>query len=508
MKKDCDYSTCPLKNLVEHRHHSRESDGTAIVELKINVDPVPSDGVAVRFGQLFEKGSRTWKSLAEEANDLCAKRFDEIEQLKKLVAIYKRALMQIVESGSSNGALDIAREALSPSMFEASDPRMNNAWASKEVAPPSAVELKHEPPTVFDHELQTHRARLDNFWKHPPKSMTYATKEDVLSDAVRFLLAVAHAPGEPELEERVKELEGKMGLICSASFFDRIKTIESRVEAVCGVLEGSRRETAMRDGFARAYGAAAQFAIDESRRQVPEVKPLTDDDLLARAVDFLDGPGSDAKGTIHYTGGPNVGKRLPTQEAEMLADIFKQIRDRAKANERALVDMAQAPRDFKEVPRIVCLCGSTRFSRAFADANLEETLKGNIVLTVGSMTHSDAELGKRITPEIKTMLDGLHLKKIELADEVLVLNVETCSICKVAKASTDPYGHCPTESGRKRHEWKPYVGESTRGEIEHALRLRKHIRFLNPQGRTGCTALFGNDTSGAEVEDTMYMLGL
>lgn len=44
------------------------------------------------------------------------------------------------------------------------------------------------------------------------------------------------------------------------------------------------------------------------------------------------------------------------------------------------------------IPLIVCLCGSTRFSEAFANANLEETLKGHIVLTVGSMTHSDVAL--------------------------------------------------------------------------------------------------------------------
>ena len=101
-------------------------------------------------------------------------------------------------------------------------------------------------------------------------------------------------------------------------------------------------------------------------------------------------------------------------------------------------------------PKIVCLCGSTRFSRAFNNANLEETLKGNIVLTVGSMTHSDDELGARITPEIKTMLDDLHFKKIELADEVLVLN----------------------QGG--------YIGESTRNEIAHATRLGKTIRYLEP----------------------------
>ena len=43
-------------------------------------------------------------------------------------------------------------------------------------------------------------------------------------------------------------------------------------------------------------------------------------------------------------------------------------------------------------PTIVCLCGSTRFYETFAWANLEETLKGRIVLTIGCTTKSDNEL--------------------------------------------------------------------------------------------------------------------
>ena|GEM_PF-4977835 len=100
-------------------------------------------------------------------------------------------------------------------------------------------------------------------------------------------------------------------------------------------------------------------------------------------------------------------------------------------------------------PRIVCLCGSTRFSVAFQQANLDETLAGRIVLSVGCMTHSDAELGNRITPDIKIALDHLHKKKIDLADEILVLNVDG------------------------------YIGESTKGEIAHAFARGKRIRFLD-----------------------------
>ena len=103
-------------------------------------------------------------------------------------------------------------------------------------------------------------------------------------------------------------------------------------------------------------------------------------------------------------------------------------------------------------PRIVCLCGSTRFGDAFAKANLDETLAGRIVLSIGCNMRSDAELFALLADaeraEIKTKLDELHRRKIDLADEILVLNVGG------------------------------YVGESTRGEIEYARAEGKPIRWL------------------------------
>lgn len=105
-------------------------------------------------------------------------------------------------------------------------------------------------------------------------------------------------------------------------------------------------------------------------------------------------------------------------------------------------------------PKIICLCGSTRFIDAFRDANLRETLAGRIVLSIGCDTRTDAELFADRTDadlaSVKVALDELHKRKIDLADEVLVLNV----------------------SG--------YVGESTRSEIEYAEKLGKPIRWLEP----------------------------
>jgi len=97
-------------------------------------------------------------------------------------------------------------------------------------------------------------------------------------------------------------------------------------------------------------------------------------------------------------------------------------------------------------PPIVCLCGSTRFVAFFAAANLRETLAGRIVLSIGSTTTSDEELG--LSRDVKQRLDELHLRKIDLADEMFVLNVGG------------------------------YIGESTGNELAYALAMKKPVRTL------------------------------
>jgi hypothetical protein len=96
-------------------------------------------------------------------------------------------------------------------------------------------------------------------------------------------------------------------------------------------------------------------------------------------------------------------------------------------------------------PKVVCLCGSTRFAEAYRDANRSETLAGRIVLSVGLLGHAE---GIDMDGPVKAMLDDLHLRKIDLADEVLILNVGG------------------------------YVGASTRRELEYARGLGKPVRFL------------------------------
>lgn len=97
---------------------------------------------------------------------------------------------------------------------------------------------------------------------------------------------------------------------------------------------------------------------------------------------------------------------------------------------------------------VITLCGSTRFKDAFMAAQKRLTLEGNIVISVGLFGHSgDDEVW---TEGMKEMLDNMHKRKIDMADAIFVINVGG------------------------------YIGESTRSEIEYALRNGKKVYYLEP----------------------------
>lgn len=101
-----------------------------------------------------------------------------------------------------------------------------------------------------------------------------------------------------------------------------------------------------------------------------------------------------------------------------------------------------------EIPKIICLCGSTKFINEFRQKNLELTLQGVIVLSIGCDIKTDNEFS--FTSEIKQKLDELHKRKIDLADEIFVLNIGG------------------------------YIGESTKSEIEYAIKWNKPVKFCEP----------------------------
>lgn len=125
-------------------------------------------------------------------------------------------------------------------------------------------------------------------------------------------------------------------------------------------------------------------------------------------------------------------------------------------------------------PITVVHCGSTTRAReAFAKWQLKDTLAGKIVLTIGAHKN-DADLG--ITPEQAIDLDILHLRKIERADEVLILNVNH------------------------------YIGESTQRELEYAQRLGKTIRWLEPPAEENAPRPTIYDLVLADLRETREQL--
>ena len=103
--------------------------------------------------------------------------------------------------------------------------------------------------------------------------------------------------------------------------------------------------------------------------------------------------------------------------------------------------------------KVITLCGSTRFKDEFLEAQKRLTLEGNIVISVGLFGHSgDNEVWENMDEgtltKTKEMLDDMHKRKIDMADEIYVINVGG------------------------------YIGESTRSEIEYAKATGKEIWYL------------------------------
>ena len=97
--------------------------------------------------------------------------------------------------------------------------------------------------------------------------------------------------------------------------------------------------------------------------------------------------------------------------------------------------------------RIITLCGSVRFRDAFEKAQHHLTLEGYFVLTPGLFpAPGDAPL----SDDQISQLNDLHLRRIDMADEILVINVDG------------------------------YIGSQTKKEIEYAKAKGKHVTYLEP----------------------------
>ena len=96
--------------------------------------------------------------------------------------------------------------------------------------------------------------------------------------------------------------------------------------------------------------------------------------------------------------------------------------------------------------KVITLCGSTKFKDDFMREQKRLSLEGNIVISVGMFGHSgDNEVW---TEGVKEMLDDMHKRKIDMADEIFVIN----------------------KGG--------YIGSSTKSEIEYAISTNKKVNYM------------------------------
>lgn len=111
------------------------------------------------------------------------------------------------------------------------------------------------------------------------------------------------------------------------------------------------------------------------------------------------------------------------------------------------------------IPKIICICGSTRFADLHAIARWEFEKTGeNICLMINYLPqwYAKEEFGEGKNDHfgeasgLKELLDDLHFRKIDLSDEIYIIN----------------------------HEG--YIGESTRNEINYAIKNGKPVKYLEP----------------------------
>ena len=113
-----------------------------------------------------------------------------------------------------------------------------------------------------------------------------------------------------------------------------------------------------------------------------------------------------------------------------------------KANYKIL-DEEEYQKDKKY--NIITLCGSIKFKDEFLKVQEKLVLEGNIVFTPNFFNNIKKE---EISSETKEMLDKMHKQKIDMSDEIYVIN----------------------QGG--------YIGESTKLEIEYAKSKGKKVTYL------------------------------
>lgn len=108
-----------------------------------------------------------------------------------------------------------------------------------------------------------------------------------------------------------------------------------------------------------------------------------------------------------------------------------------------------------QMPKIICLCGSTRFTNEMLVIQWNFTKQGFVVLSWCALPDSyftgidKAHIGDQ--EGVKKIVDEVHFRKIDLCDEVFIVNIGG------------------------------YIGESTTNEIKYAVTHHKLVKFLEAE---------------------------
>ena len=126
---------------------------------------------------------------------------------------------------------------------------------------------------------------------------------------------------------------------------------------------------------------------------------------------------------------------------------------------------------------IITLCGSTRFTDQMLIKQWELAKQGHVVMTwnvlpasyfssVPGFNGDHTHIGDK--EDVKQIVDDVHKKKIDLSDEILVINVDD------------------------------YIGESTKSEILHAINTGKQVKYAYPHTKRDWE---GNCRRGVEASE-------
>lgn len=105
--------------------------------------------------------------------------------------------------------------------------------------------------------------------------------------------------------------------------------------------------------------------------------------------------------------------------------------------------------------KVICLCGSTRFTYQMLITQWNFTKQGHVVLSWCALPDDyfsdDDKFHIGDKENVKEIVDEVHKRKIDLSDEVFVLNING------------------------------YIGESTTSEIKYAMAHGVPVKYLEPE---------------------------